>query len=290
MPFPQTGEGQRYHGLISRGLHGLGEDMNDRRVAVVVEDDDDVRVLLEGVLSQSGFTVHSGANGNDGVEAVRLHDPSIIILDVGLPDIDGFEVARRVREFSEAHIIMLTARVDEADTVEGFASGADDYLPKPFRSRELRARIGAVLRRAQRAEALKPARDGYTAPGPHGGPETADAAPAPVSTGGSGVYSHHGLVLNALTRTTEIEGRPLELTRTEFDLLQALLSSGKTVRSRAQLVRRLRAEEYDTGSYITETDKHTVDVHIGNLRRKLGEDPRNPRWLKTVRGVGYCLA
>lgn len=263
--------------------------MNDRRIAVVVEDDADVRGLLEGVLTQSGFEVYAAESGLDGVETVRRHMPSVITLDLGLPDIDGFEVARRVRQFSDSYIIMLTARGDELDTVEGFASGADDYLTKPFRPRELRARVNAMLRRP-RADALT----GSTAAAPAAAAAAPAASAAPENNDGEtltdGHLEHKGLELNSATRLAKLEGRPLELTRTEFDLLQAMLESGRRVRSKADLVRRLRAEDYDTGSYISDADERAVEVHMGNLRRKLGEDPRDPRWLKTVRGVGYQLA
>ncbi|MFD1214360.1 response regulator transcription factor, partial [Arthrobacter sp. GCM10027362] len=121
--------------------------MADQRVAVVVEDDADIRDLVSVVLSSSGFVVHTAPSGSAGIAAVREHDPAIITLDLSLPDLDGFEVARQVRQFSDAYIIMLTARAEELDTLLGLESGADDYLTKPFRPRELRARVTAMLRR-----------------------------------------------------------------------------------------------------------------------------------------------
>lgn len=121
--------------------------MDSPRVAVVVEDDQDIRELVGMILTQAGFEVHTESTGFAAVETVRRHKPAIVTLDVGLPDIDGFEVTRRIKEFSDAYIIMLTGRADERDTLQGLESGADDYLTKPFRPRELRARVSAMLRR-----------------------------------------------------------------------------------------------------------------------------------------------
>ena len=121
--------------------------MGELGVAVVIEDDDDVRNLLDAVLQQAGFEVHSAATGRDGVEAARQHQVNVITLDVGLPDIDGFEVLRRIRQFSDAYVVMLTGRDEELDTITALQGGADDYITKPFRPRELRARISAMMRR-----------------------------------------------------------------------------------------------------------------------------------------------
>src|SRR6476620_7278340 len=121
--------------------------MTDLGVAVVVEDDADVRNLVEAVLRQAGFEVHSASEGREGVDVVRREDAQVVTLDVGLPDIDGFEVLRRIRQFSDAYVVMLTARTDELDTLTAFHTGADDFLAKPFRPRELRARVGAMMRR-----------------------------------------------------------------------------------------------------------------------------------------------
>ncbi len=121
--------------------------MDNTQVAVVIEDDQDIRELIGVILSQAGFEVHCASTGADGVEAVRAHHPDIVTLDLGLPDINGFEVARQIRAFTDTYIIMLTGRADEMDTLLGLESGADDYLTKPFRPRELRARIGTMMRR-----------------------------------------------------------------------------------------------------------------------------------------------
>ena len=124
-------------------------DMSPERIAVVIEDDADIRNLLDAILGQAGFTCHTAATGTEGLEAIREHDPILTTLDISLPGIDGFEVARQIRSFSSTYIIMLSARDEEIDTLMGLDSGADDYLTKPFRPRELRARIEAMLRRNQ---------------------------------------------------------------------------------------------------------------------------------------------
>ncbi|MCC3292056.1 MULTISPECIES: response regulator transcription factor [unclassified Arthrobacter] len=267
--------------------------MEIQRVAVIIEDDADIRDLLNAVLQQSGFNVFTAPNGSEGVEAVRLHNPTVVTLDLGLPDIDGFEVIRQLRQFSDAYIVMLTARAEELDTLMGLEAGADDYITKPFRPRELRARISAMLRRP-RGESAGEAETPVSADalsslgGSQGTTPAAVQVPAPAAA--PGTLAHNGLTLNPGTRTTEINGKGVELTRTEFDLLQALLEGGRLVRTKTDLVRRLRGEEYDTGSFISDADERTVEVHVGNLRRKLGDDSKAPRWLETVRGVGYRLA
>lgn len=261
--------------------------MEQTRVAVVIEDDQDIRELIEVILEQSGFEVHAVGNGTDGVEAVRRHQPVIVTLDLGLPDIDGFEVARQIRLISDSYIIMLTARAEELDTLLGLESGADDYLTKPFRPRELRARVSAMMRRPHLSA-------GRTAAGPLEPAAVQAVTPTaeelPVVPPEPETLLHNGLELNAHFRTVVLESTELDLTRTEFDLLQALMESGRLVRTKADLVRRLRGEEYDTGAYISGADERTIEVHMANLRRKLSDDPRNPRWIKTVRGVGYRLA
>ncbi|MCG2620501.1 response regulator transcription factor [Arthrobacter sp. I2-34] len=253
--------------------------MDNQRVAVIIEDDGDIRSVLETVLQQSGFETYAAATGADGVESVRLHQPDIITLDLGLPDFDGFEVVRQVRQFSDGYIVMLSARAEETDTLLALEAGADDYLTKPFRPRELRARVSAMLRRPRHA--------GSDHPGPA---EPGTAANGATAEPESGALVHNGLLVDHSTRTAQLGGRDVELTRTEFDLLHALMESGRVVRTKPDLVRRLRYEHYDTGAFVSEADERAVEVHIGNLRRKLGDDPRSPRWLETVRGVGYRLA
>ncbi|MGN6442192.1 MAG: response regulator transcription factor [Arthrobacter sp.] len=252
--------------------------MDDLGVAVVIEDDADVRNLLEGVLTQAGFEVHSAVDGRTGVDVVRSKQANVVTLDIGLPDIDGFEVLRRIRNFSNAYVVMLTGRTEEPDLLSALNAGADDYIAKPFRPRELRARVAAMMRRP-RHEA-----DGQNASASWG------QAPAPAAHAEPGVLQHNGLLLNHRTRTVEIKGQPLGLTRSEFDLLHVLLKGGGAVCTRADLVRAVRGEFYDRETYISEADERAVEVHVGNLRRKLKEDQLSPRWLQTVRGVGYRLA
>ncbi|MET1085913.1 MAG: response regulator transcription factor [Arthrobacter sp.] len=230
--------------------------MGERGVAVVIEHDDDVRTSLTGLLQQSGFAVHSRSSGLEGVGAVLEHRPEVVTVDMGLADFDGIEVLRRIRTFSDAYLILLAARPNEADAVLGFTAGADDYLPKTFRPRELRARIAAMLRRARTAQR------GIT---------------------------HKGLTLQEDTRRAAIDGVPVELTRTEFELLLCLMKNGRTVQTKADLVRWLRNEPYSTGSFVSEREVRALEVHLSNLRKRLKDSPRKPRWVETVRGRGYRM-
>lgn len=272
--------------------------MEERGIAVVVEDDDDVRNSLREVLSQSGFAVHATASGFEGVEAVRRYNPVVVTMDLGLPDFDGLEASRRIRTFSDAYLVIVTGRVDEADAIMGFEAGADDFLTKPFRPRELRARIAAMLRRPRRA-AHPPAGPAGDARGAQSAPVEAVPSSVPAvaalrqgdpAGAGHADFEHNGLTLSEGTRTAEFEGLRIELTRTQFDLLLVLLENGRLVQSKADLVRRLRNEPYDTGSYVSTAEERTVEVHMGNLRKRLGDDSRAPRWVETVRGIGYRLA
>lgn len=251
--------------------------MGDLGVAVVIEDDLDVRGLVEGVLLQAGFAVHTAVNGRQGVDTVRERNPDVVTVDVGLPDIDGFEVLRRIRLFSNAYVVMLTGRTEEPDLLAALQGGADDYITKPFRPREMRARIAAMMRRPRSAGAAEDQ-----------APQS--LPPAPLAVTGGPVLAHNGLTLNPRTRTAALAGVPLELTKSEFDLLRELLRASGNVLSRADLVRAVRGDNYPKGAYISEADERAVEVHIGNLRRKLRDDPEAPRWLQTVRGAGYRLA
>ncbi|OII36449.1 two-component system response regulator [Plantibacter sp. MMLR14_011] len=309
--------------------------MSERRTAVVIEDDADIRQLLETVLEQAGFETVSAANGLDGVEAVRTHNPLVTTLDVSMPGIDGFEAAKRIRAISSTYIVMLTARGDEIDTLQGLDSGADDYMTKPFRPRELRARIEAMLRRprangdAPAVAAVAPAQPAPTAVAPAA---AAPGAPAQVATpplqqqmsspdptivhetvarhvapvgqsvvpiimqpaaaapdDGEGWLVHRGLKLSSATRIVEVDGTEVDLTRSEFDLLQALMESRRRVRSKADLALMLRGESYITAYYVSEADKRAIEVHLANLRRKLADSTVAPRFIETVRGVGYRM-
>ncbi|MET3162312.1 UNVERIFIED_ORG: DNA-binding response OmpR family regulator [Arthrobacter sp. UYEF10] len=253
--------------------------MEDLGVAVVIEDDADVRNLLEGILRQAGFEVHTAAEGRAGVEVVRHKKAQVVTLDIGLPDIDGFEVLRRIRNFSDAYVVMLTGRTEEPDLLSALNAGADDYIAKPFRPRELRARVAAMMRRPRHEGTNTPQAASWAEP---------PAAPATFTQ--AGVIQHNGLILNYRTRTVVIGEVSLGLTRSEFDLLHILLRGEGAVCTRSDLVRAVRGDLYEVDAYISEADERAVEVHVGNLRRKLREDPQSPRWLLTVRGVGYRLA
>ncbi|WP_370688362.1 response regulator transcription factor [Cryobacterium sp. SO1] len=309
---------------------------------MIIEDDADIRHLLEAVLTQAGFDAIATSNGLDGVRAVRAYDPIVTTLDVSMPGMDGFETAKRIRAFSATYLVMLTARDEEIDTLQGLEAGADDYLTKPFRPRELRARIDAMLRRprlalppdgteqepvatvapvayapaapvaaepaftpayvppvmapAPPAADLPPSLAPVSVPGTHTG---AHAAPVAQATSAASASSderaddwleHNGLRLSNDMRLAMLGTVELDLTRTEFDLLAALLESKRRVRSKADLALLLRGESYVTSYYVNEADKRAVEAHLSNLRRKLGDSLTSPRWLETVRGVGYRLA
>lgn len=237
--------------------------MEDTRVAVVVEDDEDIRALLAAVLEQAGFAVETAATGAAALDLVRANDPVVTTLDVGLPGMDGFETARRIREISSTYIVMLTARTEEIDALQGLEAGADDYVTKPFRPRELRARIDAMLRRPRaRSDVARRA----------GGDEP--------------WLEYDGLRANPAMRVVVADGRDIELTRSEFDILVELLVSGSRVVSKSQLALTLRGET-DPTAYVNDNDTRAIEVHVANLRRKLGDSPSSPRWVETVRGVGY---
>ncbi len=300
----------------------------ERRVAVIIEDDADIRHLLETVLTQAGFEVIATGNGLDGVQAVRAYDPMVTTLDVSMPGIDGFEAAKRIRAFSNTYLVMLTARDEEIDTLQGLEAGADDYLTKPFRPRELRARVEAMMRRPRHVLAADGS--GPVAPVPVAAAPLAAApvaaavpvaAPAPVPVAaqpvaaqpvaapvaaaeavvpesvGPKVYDkedgwieHNALFVNSEMRLAEKDGKAIDLTRSEFDLLNALMESQRRVRSKADLALLLRGESYVTAHFVSEADKRAIEVHMANLRRKLADSITTPRWIETVRGVGYRLA
>ena len=273
------------------------EGVVDKDVAVVIEDGEDIRELLAQVLTQAGFTVHAASDGVTGVDLVRRHDPVVVTIDVNMPGIDGFEAARQIRNSSSAYIVMITARGDEIDTLQGLQTGADDYIVKPFRPRELRARIEAMMRRPRELQVPHPSAPRPSAPHPTV-PTSVGAAqqqlhltgPLPWVDAGAAETSwleHRGLRVEPDARVVELEGEELELTRSEFDILRMLLGSGRRVVSKLQLASMLRGERGERDQYLSEHDARAIEVHVANLRRKLGESPADPRWIETVRGVGY---
>jgi DNA-binding response OmpR family regulator len=227
--------------------------------AVIVDDDADIRALIGELLRQSGFEVTEAATGAEGIAAVREVEPDVVTLDLNLPDLDGIEVCRRIREITDAYVVMLTARPDEIDRLMGLEIGADDYLTKPFSPRELRARIAAMLRRPRSVSG------------------SAAESGSPHET-----VRHGGLEIDIEGRLVMLDGVELDLTRTEFDLLATLLSGPRRVWPRETLLRTVWGTEWVS-------DGHLVEVHMANLRRKLGDDPRSGRYIRTVRGVGYRL-
>ncbi|TQL56322.1 DNA-binding response OmpR family regulator [Oryzihumus leptocrescens] len=235
--------------------------------AVVIEDDEDIRALVQAVLEQRGLQVFSASSGAEGLELVRERQPVLVTLDLGLPDIDGFEVCRRIRSMSDAYVIMLSARADEVDQLVGLEIGADDYITKPFSPRDLRARVGAMLRRP-RGGAPAAAGAAVEPPAPEEAAATAGVVPPEESA--------HRLTVDVESRVAVLDGEELTLTRTEFDLLAALFGQPRRVWTREALLRTVWKTEWVK-------DTHLVEVHVGNLRRKLGDE----EWIRTVWGVGY---
>ncbi|WP_428268753.1 response regulator transcription factor [Haliangium sp.] len=219
---------------------------------LLIDDDRRLYELLSGYLADHEVSVSHAASGPVGLSTLQGDAFDAVLLDVMMPGMDGLEVLRRIRRRHGAvPVIMLTARGDEADRVVGLELGADDYVPKPFSPRELLARLRAVLRRAQ----------------PRAQDERLRAG---------------GVVVETSARQVWVEGRPVELTGLEFDILVALVRRAGRVVPRAALLEEAGRDDASVG-------ERTVDVHISKLRKKLGDDPRTPRRIRTVRGVGYVL-
>jgi len=222
---------------------------------------DDERALADLVgtyLTRDGFEVSLAHDGQQAIDLARQVDPEVMVLDLGLPLIDGVEVCRVVRTFSDCYIVMLTARTEEIDKLIGLAVGADDYLTKPFSPRELLARIHAVLRR----------------------PRASTAKEQPSQEGPPRVFG--ALSIHVAGREVSLDGEAVALTRTEFDVLEALSARPKLVFSRRQLIDAVWDQTW-VG------DERLVDVHVGHLRKKLGDDPSSPRYVLTARGIGYRM-
>ncbi len=221
---------------------------------LMIDDDEKLVALMQEYLSGHGFHVDSAGDGEAGLAAALAEPPELVILDLMLPGLDGLEVCRRLRQSSSVPVLMLTARGEDTDRIVGLELGADDYLAKPFNTRELLARIRAILRRA------RPEPEGTAAERIQVGPLTIDSG----------------------QRAVTLRGEVVELTSTEFDLLRALARNRGMVLSREQLLEQMHGPSW--AAY-----DRSIDVHISRLRHKLERDPRHPRLLKTVRGAGYQL-
>ena len=218
---------------------------------LTVEDDERIRTAVSLALEEEGWEVKETANGEDALVAFAQNPSDVVLIDIMLPGIDGFEVCRRIRRLGDVPIVMVTARSDSHDVVAGLEAGADDYLRKPFDPKELSARVRALLRRSRPSE-----------------------SPAQMVIDQLEVIPDEGVV--------RLAGEEIHLTRTEFRLLVELASSPGKVMSREDLLERVWARDYFD-------DERLVDVHVRRLRTKIEPDPANPRYVVTVRGMGYKL-
>ncbi|HRP79446.1 MAG TPA: response regulator transcription factor [Aquamicrobium sp.] len=218
---------------------------------LIVDDDTRLSAMLSDYLSGNGFAVRRAAAALTGLEEIRRRPPDAIILDVMLPDIDGFEACRRIRAFCDVPVLMLTAKGEETDRIVGLELGADDYLPKPFSPRELLARLRAILRR-------RGARDGR-------------------------VMRFGRLEIDPASRFARIDGRDCDITGHQFDLLVALAENAGRILSREQLMDMVKGEAFDAFD-------RSIDVHVSRIRAAIEDDPKHPRRIVTVRGAGYVFA
>lgn len=239
----------------------------------MVEDDADIRSLIDLTLSAQGFMIRTAATGRDGLQLAREWNPDLITLDLGLPGIDGLEVCRRVREFSDAYLVVVSARQDEVDRLMALQTGADDYLVKPFSPRELQARVTAMFRRPRGAGEDVAVTTATSSGVVLGG------VPVPE---GHEVLTHGAVGIDVDGRRAFVDDGEVELTRTEFDLLTHLMRTPARVWTREALLRTVWGNDW-VG------DSHLVEVHIGNLRRKLTQASGNKGMIHTVRGVGYRM-
>jgi DNA-binding response OmpR family regulator len=222
------------------------------KTVLVVDDEPKIVDVVREYLEHAGFAVRTAGDGPAALERARALAPDLIVLDLGLPGLDGLDVARQLRRSSRVPVIILTARGDEVDRIIGLELGADDYLVKPFSPRELVARVRAVLRRVDEHDT------------------TADDEP----------LVRGDLVVDPARRRVTVAGRPVELTPTEFDLLAHLARQPGRVFTRAQLLTAIHG-------VAVESYERAIDAHIKNLRRKLEPDPRHPRYILTAHGIGY---
>ena len=223
---------------------------------LVVDDEPPIRAIVRGFLEREGMTVAEAADGPAAVETARGFAPDVVVLDIMLPGFDGLEVLRRIRERADPLVIFLTARTEEVDRIVGLKVGGDDYLTKPFSPGELVARVEALLRRRR----------------PAGAPPSRD----------EGAIRVGDLVVDPARHAVAVGGTPVELTTLEFAILEALGRDPGIVLTRQRLLDAAWGIDFMG-------DEHVLEVHVGNLRRKLGDDPADPRFVETVRGVGYRL-
>ncbi|HET9187604.1 MAG TPA: response regulator transcription factor [Acidothermaceae bacterium] len=218
---------------------------------LVVDDEPHIRTVLRGYLEADGFAVADAADGEAALAAVRDHSPDLVLLDVMLPGIDGVEVLRQLRTFSDVYVILVTARTEEVDKLVGLGVGADDYVTKPFSPREVTARVKAVLRRDRAARSVE-----------------------------DGRLDFDELTVDPAAREVLVHGAPVLLSSLEFELLAALARAPGRVFSRAQLIQQVWGYDFYG-------DERVVDAHVRSLRARLGDDATDPRLIATVRGVGY---
>ena len=225
---------------------------------LVVDDEAPLTALVGSYLTRDAFEVAVATDGPSAVDTARTFDPDVVVLDLGLPGLDGLEVCRQLRAFSDCYVLMLTARSDEVDKLVGLAAGADDYVTKPFSPRELVARVHVLLRRPRRhvqASSTEPDAD---------------------------IRRFGPLAVDVVGHEVHVDGELVSLTRTEFALLDTLSAQPQRAFTRAALIRAVWGDDWFG-------DDHLVDVHIGHLRRKLGDDAAQARFVRTVRGVGYRM-
>jgi two-component system KDP operon response regulator KdpE len=218
---------------------------------LVVDDERPIRRFLNASLSNR-YTILEAENGGDAIQSAAVHNPDAIILDLGLPDMDGTEVTRRLREWTDVPVIVISVREAEEDKIAAFDAGADDYLVKPFSTSELLARIRVALRRSNKAETE------------------------------SAVYQNEGLLVDFIKREVRINNSPVPLTPTEYNILKILIYHAGKVLTHQQLIREVWGGNY-------EADAHLLRVNISNLRRKIENDQMKPRQIVTEPGVGYRL-
>ncbi len=231
---------------------------------LMIDDDRELCQLITDYLAPLGYEVASANDGQAGLQRALAEKFDAIILDVMMPGLDGFEVLSRIRTQLGIPILMLTARGEETDRIVGLEMGADDYLPKTFSPRELLARLRAATRRVGRVAA------------------SAEAPAAAAETPNAHELHAGPLCIRLDLRTATLEGKPLRLTSLEFELLASMAQARGRVKSREQLIEAVAERSYDG------LDR-SIDVHIWSLRRKLGDDPKEPRFIKTIRSVGYVL-